>query len=102
MRLGGDVLHRRRIRQQRTGAADDLAPGGDVRQVQFAEDRDCADRLDLPEPLMELVEPALAQGRRGRSLLANSPSMEDIAAKAHELLLEAIGARLVMLAAQTA
>ena len=31
---------------------------------------------------------------RARSLLANSPSMEDIAAKAHELLLEAIGARL--------
>jgi stearoyl-CoA desaturase (Delta-9 desaturase) len=31
---------------------------------------------------------------RARSLLANSPSMEDIAAKAHEMLLEAIGARL--------
>jgi stearoyl-CoA desaturase (Delta-9 desaturase) len=39
---------------------------------------------------------------RARSLLANSPSMEDIAAKAHELLLEAIGARLVSIAAQTA
>jgi len=39
---------------------------------------------------------------RARSLLANSPSMEDIAAKAHELLLEAIGARLVTIAAQTA
>jgi len=39
---------------------------------------------------------------RARSLLANSPSMEDIAAKAHELLLEAIGARLAMLAAQSA
>ena len=35
---------------------------------------------------------------RARSLLANSPSMEDIAAKAHELLLEAIGARLVAIA----
>jgi stearoyl-CoA desaturase (delta-9 desaturase) len=31
---------------------------------------------------------------RARSLLANSPSMEDIAARAHEMLLEAIGARL--------
>jgi stearoyl-CoA desaturase (Delta-9 desaturase) len=39
---------------------------------------------------------------RARSLLANSPSMEDIAARAHELLLEAIGARLVTIAAQTA
>ena len=40
--------------------------------------------------------------RRARLLLANSPSMEDIAAKAHELLLEAIGARPAMLAAQSA
>jgi stearoyl-CoA desaturase (delta-9 desaturase) len=39
---------------------------------------------------------------RARSLLANSPSMEDIAAKAHELLLEAVGARLETIAAQTA
>jgi stearoyl-CoA desaturase (Delta-9 desaturase) len=39
---------------------------------------------------------------RARSLLANSPSMEDIAAKAHELLLEAVGARLATIAAQTA
>ena len=39
---------------------------------------------------------------RARVLLANSPSMEDIAAKAHELLLEAIGARLATLAAQSA
>jgi stearoyl-CoA desaturase (delta-9 desaturase) len=37
---------------------------------------------------------------RARQLLASSPSMEDIAAKAHELLLEAIGARLATLAAQ--
>jgi stearoyl-CoA desaturase (Delta-9 desaturase) len=40
--------------------------------------------------------------RRARSLLANSPSMEDIAARAHELLLEAIGTRLATLAAQSA
>jgi stearoyl-CoA desaturase (delta-9 desaturase) len=39
---------------------------------------------------------------RARLLLANSPSMEDIAAKAHELLLEAIGSRLATIAAQTA
>ncbi len=39
---------------------------------------------------------------RARVLLANSPSVEDIAAKAHELLLEAIGARLATLAAQSA
>ena len=39
---------------------------------------------------------------RARSLLANSPSMEDIAARAHELLLEAVGARLATIAAQTA
>ena len=39
---------------------------------------------------------------RARSLLANSPSMEDIAARAHELLLEAIGMRLATLAAQSA
>jgi stearoyl-CoA desaturase (Delta-9 desaturase) len=39
---------------------------------------------------------------RARLLLANSPSMEDIAAKAHDLLLEAVGARLATLAAQAA
>ncbi len=39
---------------------------------------------------------------RARAMLANSPSMEDIAAKAHELLLEAIGTRLATLAAQSA
>ena len=39
---------------------------------------------------------------RARALLANSPSMEDIAAKAHELLLEAVGARLATIAVQTA
>ena len=38
---------------------------------------------------------------RASVLLANSPSVEDIAAKAHELLLEAIGARLATLAAQS-
>src|SRR5271166_4273720 len=39
---------------------------------------------------------------RARAMLANSPPMEDMAAKAHELLLEAIGARLATLAAQSA
>ena len=39
---------------------------------------------------------------RARALLANSPSMEDIAARAHELLLEAVGARLATIAAQPA
>ncbi len=39
---------------------------------------------------------------RARALLANSPSMEDIGARAHELLLEAVGARLATIAAQTA
>jgi hypothetical protein len=40
---------------------------------------------------------------RARALLANSPSMEDIAARAHELLLEAVGARLLAtIATQTA
>ena len=39
---------------------------------------------------------------RARALLANSPSMEDIATRAHELLLEAIGSRLVAIEAQTA
>ena len=39
---------------------------------------------------------------RARALLANSPSMEDIAARAHELLLEAVGAQLAIIAAQTA
>jgi stearoyl-CoA desaturase (delta-9 desaturase) len=36
---------------------------------------------------------------RARSLLASSPSLEDIAAKAHEMLLEAIGARLAAIEA---
>jgi hypothetical protein len=39
---------------------------------------------------------------RARSLLANSPSMEDIATRAHELLLESVGARLATLATQAA
>jgi stearoyl-CoA desaturase (delta-9 desaturase) len=39
---------------------------------------------------------------RARQLLANTPSMEDIAAKAQELLLEAVGSRLATLAAQSA
>jgi stearoyl-CoA desaturase (Delta-9 desaturase) len=38
---------------------------------------------------------------RARSLLSNSPSLEEIATRAHELLLEAIGARLATLAAQS-
>ena len=37
-----------------------------------------------------------------RSMLANSPSLEDIATKAHRLVLEAVGARLATLAAQAA
>jgi stearoyl-CoA desaturase (delta-9 desaturase) len=40
--------------------------------------------------------------RCARAMLANSPSMEDIAAKAHELVLEAVGARLATLAALAA
>ena len=39
---------------------------------------------------------------RARAMLASSPSLEDIAAKAHQLVLEAVGARLAMLAAQAA
>ena len=39
---------------------------------------------------------------RARAMLANSPSLEDIAAKAHQLVLEAVGARLATLAAQAA
>jgi len=37
-----------------------------------------------------------------RAMLASSPSLEDIAAKAHRLVLEAVGARLATLAAQAA
>jgi stearoyl-CoA desaturase (delta-9 desaturase) len=39
---------------------------------------------------------------RARAMLANSPSLEDIAVKAHQLVLEAVGARLATLAAQAA
>jgi stearoyl-CoA desaturase (delta-9 desaturase) len=39
---------------------------------------------------------------RARAMLASSPSLEDIAAKAHQLVLEAVGARLATLAAQAA
>jgi len=39
---------------------------------------------------------------RARAMLANSPSLEDIAAKAHQLVLEAVSARLATLAAQAA
>ncbi len=53
--------------------------------------------LNLPEI------PGEADIRRcARSILANSPSTEDIVAKAHQLVLEAIGARLAVLAAGAA
>jgi stearoyl-CoA desaturase (delta-9 desaturase) len=53
--------------------------------------------LNLPEI------PAEADIRGcARSILAHSPSFEDIAAKAHQLVLEAIGARLALLAARAA
>ena len=47
--------------------------------------------------------PAESEIRKcARSMLASSPSLEDIAARAHQLVLEAIGARLATLAAQAA
>ncbi len=53
--------------------------------------------LNLPEI------PGEADIRRcARSILANSPSTEDIVAKAHQLVLEAVGARLAVLAAGAA
>ncbi len=53
--------------------------------------------LDVPEI------PGESDIRRcARSILANSPSTEDIVAKAHQLVLEAIGARLAVLAAGAA
>ena len=53
--------------------------------------------LNLPEI------PGEAEIRRcARSVLASSPSIEDIVASAHQLVLEAIGARLVLLAARAA
>ena len=40
--------------------------------------------------------------RCARAMLSHSPSLEDIAAKAHNILLEAVGARLALIAAQSA
>ena len=47
-------------------AADDLGLAGNVRQVQFAENRHGAHRLDLAQPLMEFGQPAFSQSRGGR------------------------------------
>jgi stearoyl-CoA desaturase (delta-9 desaturase) len=68
-----------------------------LRQVQPLAAFEILSELNLPHipSRSEIVS-------RARAMLANSPSMEDIAAKAHELLLEAIGARLATLAAQSA
>jgi stearoyl-CoA desaturase (Delta-9 desaturase) len=58
---------------------------------------DVVHELDLPQ-VPKLSDVA----HRARAMLANSPSMEDIAAKAHQLVLESVGSRLANLAAQTA
>jgi stearoyl-CoA desaturase (Delta-9 desaturase) len=63
-------------------------------------------RLSQAQPFSELSLPHIPTKAeivgRARLLLVNSPSMEDIATRAHELLLEAVGARLATLAAQSA
>ena len=68
-----------------------------LRQVQPFAGFEILSELNLPHvpSRTEIVS-------RARAMLANSPSMEDIAARAHELLLEAIGTRLATLAAQSA
>jgi stearoyl-CoA desaturase (delta-9 desaturase) len=58
---------------------------------------DILHELDLPQiPKMSDV------AQRARAMLLHSPSTEDIAARAYQILLESIGSRLAKLAAQTA
>src|SRR5271165_6289767 len=65
VRLCRDVLHRGRVGQHGAGAADDLVYARDMRQVQFAEDLEGREGLDLAKPLMEFGEAALAENGGG-------------------------------------
>ncbi len=109
-RLGSKVIRRaasqvaERFNAERiAGAVASVLGAGRLAQLhaQLAHAQQCA--ADILSDLNLPQVPAESDIRKcARSMLANSPSLEDIAAKAHRLVLEAVGARLATLAAQAA
>jgi stearoyl-CoA desaturase (Delta-9 desaturase) len=109
-RLGSKVIRRaaaqvaERFNAERiAGAAASVLGAGRLAQLHdklaHAQHRvaDILQEMNLPHI------PAESEIRKcARSMLASSPSLEDIVAKAHGLVLEAVGARLALLAAQAA
>ncbi len=109
-RLGAKVIRRAaaevagRFNAERiAGAAASMLDAGRLAQIHaqlaHAQHRaaDILRELNLPQI------PAEGEIRKcARSMLASSPSLEEIVAKAHALVLEAVGARLALLAAQAA
>ncbi len=109
-RLGSKVIRRAaaqvadRFNAERIASAVAVVLGaGRLAQLhaQLSHAQQCAADL-LSEMNLPQVPTESDIRKRARSMLANSPSLEDIAAKAHRLVLEAVGARLATLAAQAA
>jgi stearoyl-CoA desaturase (Delta-9 desaturase) len=109
-RLGSKVIRRAaaqvagRFNAERiAGAVAAVLGSGRLAQLhaQLSHAHQCA--ADILSDMNLPQVPAESDIRRcARAMLANSPSFEDIAAKAHRLVLEAVGARLATLAAQAA
>ena len=107
-RLGTKVIRRAAAEVAATFNADGIATGV-VAVLGVGGVAALASRLRQAHPYAVLCEMDLPQlpsrsdiMRRARSMLLHSPSIEDIAAKAHQLVLEAISARLAKLAAESA
>jgi stearoyl-CoA desaturase (delta-9 desaturase) len=103
IRRAADQVAARFNSERIAGAVASVLGAGRLAQLhaQLAHARQCAadvlSEMNLPQV------PAESEIRKcARSMLANSPSLEDIAAKAHRIVLEAVGARLATLAAQAA
>ncbi len=109
-RLGSKVIRRaaaqvaERFNAERiAGAVASVLDAGRLAQLhaQLAHAQHCA--ADVLRDMNLPQIPAESEIRKcARSMLANSPSLEDIAARAHRLVLEAVGARLATLAAHAA
>jgi len=108
-RLGAKVVRRAALQVAASFNADRIASGL-VAVIGASGLAQLAARLRQAQPytievLCELDLPQLPSrsdiARRARAMLQHSPSIEEIVAKAHRLVLEAISARLAMLAAET-
>jgi stearoyl-CoA desaturase (delta-9 desaturase) len=108
-RLGAKVIGRAALQVAASFNADRIASGL-VAVLGASGLAQLAARLRQAQPaaievLCELDLPQLPSRsdivRRAKSMLQHSPSIEEIAVKAHQLVLEAISARLAILAAET-